>query len=109
MSAPELPACLVMRRLWLPPERREAYRALVAQLAERRGELLARVELYEDAREGFYLELHLYRDVGAWSAVKEGAAGELSELLDQRRALVPDDHEEVTVHHGVIPSGLPGA
>jgi len=107
----ELAPCLVARRLWVPAELRDAYRDVVSRLAAHPSDLLLRVELFEERREGFYMELHLYRDPGAWSAVREGAAPELSRLLEERRALVPEDHEEVITYRSVaidLPGG-PGA
>ena len=70
-----------MRRLFIPAERRSAYRELASRLAALHDPLLFRAELFVETREGFFVELHLFRDVAAWSAVRDGAAGALSALL----------------------------
>lgn len=93
-----LPACLVMRRLYVAQEKRDAYRQVVGLLAREVGAGLIRAELFADVREGFFVELHLFRDIAAWSAAREGADARISALLVERAGIVPPEHEEVTVH-----------
>ncbi|MFN7975407.1 MAG: hypothetical protein U0166_24240 [Acidobacteriota bacterium] len=101
-APPALPPYLVVVRLFVPPELRERYRAAVARIAASAGSDLLRTELWEDAaRPGFFLESYLFQDLSAWSLAREGT-GPTASAFGERRALIPEDCEEVLGYEAVI-------